>query len=257
MPQNIEYKSSEIKDFYSTQRTAWKQFYPSERKVFERTLEGFGADAKVLDVGCAAGGLGRALHQRFQISDYTGIDINKEVIEFAKSAPFPDGLNARFEHGDIISDDCEIGKSQYDATIALGCADWNLHPEAIVNSCWNLVKPGGQLIISLRLTPEAGVNDISRSYQYINFSEDKDVSSKEIANYVILNIAQALKIIEKLQPSEVYGYGYWGSPSTTAVTLYDQIVFGVFSISKPIAENTSSASCLLELPLDLFTRTDS
>ena len=41
-------------------------------------------DSKVLDLGCACGGLGLALKEKFQIKDYTGIEINYQAWKTAK-----------------------------------------------------------------------------------------------------------------------------------------------------------------------------
>ena len=83
MSKNISYQTSEISNFYSKNRIKWLDFYDSERKVFEKV--GFGEDVSVLDLGCGCGGLGFALKERFGITNYTGIDINKSAIDVAKS----------------------------------------------------------------------------------------------------------------------------------------------------------------------------
>jgi len=77
---NIRYQSSEIGEFYSQHRSAWKDFYPSEQFVFERIAAEAGKIGRVLDVGGAAGGLGRALAERFGIASYTCVDVNPHAI---------------------------------------------------------------------------------------------------------------------------------------------------------------------------------
>ena len=47
------------------------------------------------------------------------------------------------------------------------------------------VKPGGNLLVSLRLTNEKSINDINQSYQYINYEGNK---IGEKAPYVIFNV---------------------------------------------------------------------
>ena len=64
MTKNIEYKSREIQDYYSCNRSTWEEFYPSERWVFTKLAGSEGFLGDVLDVGCACGGLGAALSQQ-------------------------------------------------------------------------------------------------------------------------------------------------------------------------------------------------
>jgi len=47
---------------------------------------------------------------------------------------------------------------------------------------WTLVKDGGCFLLSVRPTPEASTNDISKNYQDIG-----DLSIPDRANYVVFN----------------------------------------------------------------------
>lgn len=246
---NIEYKSKELLKFYCCNRQRWEEFYPSEKWVFgkvagkERTLK------DVLDVGCACGGLGTALNERFILNSYTGVDINKDSIDWARKEwrlPIP----VTFIVGDIV----DLGMSaNYDVVVSLSCADWNIETSKIIDACWKRVRPGGYFIISLRLTPKKGVNDIEKSYQYINFSGDD--KEPEIANYVIFNFRESLMMMKELNPlpESIGAYGYWGSPSSTAVTPFDRLVFAVFYIKKGLEENSNQAiKAEFNLPMDIL-----
>jgi SAM-dependent methyltransferase len=245
---NIAYKSEEMLEFYSSNRRKWNDLYLSERWALERVADQNKTLGEVLDVGCACGGLGAALNEKGIINSYTGVDIHKGAIDWAlkhQKLPVP----ATFIQGDIV----ELGfNRQYDTVISFSCVDWNIETEKIVRVCWKLVKEGGYFIISLRLTPEDGINDIKKSYQCINFSgRNKD---PEIANYVVFNFQDALRMMRDLSPEpELIGaYGYWGSPSPTAVTLYDKLVFAVFYIKKGTNNTAQNISVELNLPIDLF-----
>ena len=37
-------------------------------------------NSKILDIGCACGGLGEVLQKKYGIKDYTGIEINKKSL---------------------------------------------------------------------------------------------------------------------------------------------------------------------------------
>ncbi len=248
---NIEYKSQQIQDFFSSHRQKWEEFYPSERWVFNK-IAGFRKTfGDILDVGCACGGLGAALSEKFIFDSYTGIDINKNAIEWARNNQKL-SMPVKFIAGDILKQ--KLNKS-YDVVASLSCADWNIETGKIINYCWDRVKPGGYFIISLRITKERGINDIRESYQHIDFSGKK--SNCEIANYVVFNFKDVLGMIEGLKPSPqlVGAYGYWGLSPKTAVTLFKKLIFAVFYIQKrtPIIDREEqSIKTEFNLPIDIF-----
>lgn len=248
MSQNITYTSGEILQFYSHNRQAWADFYPSEQWVFEHIAGDKYCLGDVFDVGCAGGGLGAALCERFSLKSYTGIDIHRGIIEWAREHRNLH-INTEFIAGDISTLTLE---REFDLVASLGCADWNIETKKIISDCWKKVKPGGHFVVSLRLTTGRTVNDINESYQHINFSgTDKE---PEKANYVVTNYREAMALFQSLEPlPELIGaYGYWGKPSTTAVTPFKKILFGVFYIRKG---QQSPADCRSELyfPADVYS----
>ncbi|MDD2752849.1 MAG: class I SAM-dependent methyltransferase [Candidatus Omnitrophica bacterium] len=245
---NIIYKTKQIRRFYSAHRNKWKQFYPSECWVFNRILKDKKTFGRILDVGCACGGLGMALAQRKSVVSYSGIDINAEAVRWAKEN-IKLSVPARFISGDIVK---AALRRKFDTVVSLSCADWNIETRKIISACWEKVKPGGWLIISLRLTDEDGINDIGKSYQSINFFGRE--RKPEIANYVVFNFKDALKLFKNLTPCPMMigAYGYWGKPSPQAVTLFNKLVFAVFYIKKPINHVPGSIIAEFNLPMELF-----
>ena len=241
--QNIEYKSEQISEYYQTNRMSYDDFYPSEKVIIEKVFSEENAKS-VLDIGCACGGLGKALSDEFNISQYIGIDINKEAINWAKKNNI---LN--IPHQYIADDILNIDIEQADVVFSLSCADWNIQTDAIIQKSWQSVKEGGILIMSLRLTKEESINDITKSYQYIDFFNKEE--KKEKANYVIYNINDSLNLFDKLSPppSEVNAYGYYGQPSKTAIVPYDKLLFSVFAIKKDVANSTRVK---LNFPIEVF-----
>lgn len=240
---NISYRSSGLARYFSGYRDKWADFYPSERWVIERVAAESKGLGRVLDVGCASGGLGRALAGRKLLKSYAGIDINPQVIEAASAADSP-LRGPRFECGDILRAKA-FRRETFDTVFNLSCADWNVETARIISASWRKVTLGGRLIISLRLTPGRGVNDVRRSYQPITGGED-------IANYAVFNVREALRLFAELpHAGRLLGYGYWGKPSRTAVTPYRALVFAVFALQKG-KEDRAAPSMELRLPLSLF-----
>jgi SAM-dependent methyltransferase len=247
MRKNIIYKSPQISEYYNNHRQKWDDFYESEKWVFERISSEKKSLGKILDVGCACGGLGMALNQKFNIMSYTGIDINREAIEWARkncSLTVP----SFFIAGDVL--DVDISTT-YDMVVSLSCADWNIKTDDIIDACWKRLKTDGYFVISLRLTPLPGINDIKSSYQLINFSGGQE--DPEIANYVVFNFKEALLRIKRLKPQFIGAYGYYGKPSQTACTPFPRLVFAVFYIKKGKGVRKSENIITeFKLPLDIF-----
>jgi SAM-dependent methyltransferase len=235
---NIKYKTTVLSNTYSNHRICWDEFYKSEKVILEKT--GISTSDSILDLGCGCGGLGIALNERFGNTNYTGIDINEPSIRKSKNV----NSFGKFYCGDIL--DCQFDhfRSTFDKVISFSCIDWNIEFEAMFKRSWSFVKPGGYLIISLRLTDQNSILDITRSFQQI------DENFK--AQYVVLNINETMEKIKELNPSKVNSYGYWGTVNklygNKTKTSYDEVCFSVFSIKKRIDE-TYPIQINLELPL--------
>ena len=78
---NIKYKTVNLSEFYTTNRTTFSELYLSEQRAFEKLAPM--VNLSMLDVGCGAGGLGIAL-SHMGLSNYTGIDINQQCIDEGK-----------------------------------------------------------------------------------------------------------------------------------------------------------------------------
>lgn len=241
---NIKYKSDDISEFYKTNRMNYEDFYPSEKIIIESILKGE-SNKTILDIGCACGGLGKALSDNFNISSYTGIDINTQAIEWAK-----DNNKLNIPHNYIDDDILKSDVQKADIVFSLSCADWNIQTDAIIKKSWDCVNDGGYLIMSLRLTKEQSINDVNKSYQYIDFFHNNN--KKEKANYTIFNIIDILKIFNNLtpKPSNIDSYGYYGTPSSTACIPYDKLLFAVFAVKKDKLDLDTKLN--LKFPLDIF-----
>jgi SAM-dependent methyltransferase len=242
--ENIHYASPEIERFYREHRTRWSEFYESERMMFERLQ--LNAPAKVLDIGCGCGGLGLALRERFGIKDYTGIEINAQSVETARRMN-PAG---RFLNADVLAVSAvALPDTTYDLVVSLSCIDWNVEFDRMLARAWDFVKPGGHFLSSFRITSGKSISDISRSYQYINFAGKHE---GETAPYVVLNFKDLLTRLNALHPAQISGYGYWGAPSATAVTVYEKICFAVLALEKPAQPVVADAKLDLQLPDEIL-----
>jgi 2-polyprenyl-3-methyl-5-hydroxy-6-metoxy-1,4-benzoquinol methylase len=250
---NIHYKSDSIAEFYSKNRVRWNQFYPSEQHIFEKVFAEHGNIKTVLDVGCACGGLGRALHERFAIGHYCGVDVSRGSIELARMdlPEFP--VPCQFECADIAARPERLAGKKYDLVTSLGCADWNCDTDEIIRACWDYTAEGGYFVFSFRLTNQKTLDNMSAGYQYVHFEDaSKLTGDEEKAPYVVTNVLEMTEMVDSFvpKPDRLLGYGYWGTPSVMAVIPYKSVVFSVLAVRKNHASSSTIAELLL--PLDLL-----
>jgi len=237
----IHYATNEIANFYSHSRICWNDIYQSEKWIIHKVAgERLNLD-RVLDVGCATGGLGVALNENFVLSEYIGVDVNCPSISVAKQRKI--SVKSEFICGDIL-DVNSLQLESFNTVFSLSCADWNNGTEPIIQKCWEYVKENGHFIMTLRLTPKLSISNIEESFQYIYYQDDnpKKISELEKAPYVIFNVKDAIQLLTNLspRPSKLTAYGYWGKPSLTSNTPYDRLVFTALSLEK--RKNVSSVT---------------
>jgi precorrin-6B methylase 2 len=240
---NIAYKTEELKNYFSQNRVSWDQFYNSEKQVIQR-LE-LGSQASILDIGCGCGCLGLALSERYSIDRYVGVEINDSAANYARV------LNpaAKIYQGDFL----EVSKAGlnnilFDVFFSLSCFDWNIQFQEMFEAAWRHVAPGGVLVATFRLTTQKGCSDFKKSFQYINYSGEL---IGEKAPYVVMNISDLMKDIIGLNPESIYGFGYYGPPSKTAITPYKTICFTGMSIRKKIISDSTLPEIIMDIPEDI------
>lgn len=244
---NIVYKAEELSAFYSRHRIGWEKLYPSEKCVFDKM--GLDSSDRVLDLGCACGGLGVALAERFGIRDYVGVDINKQCIEHApKVCPW----------GTFINDDFlnvfDNFPHSFDLGLSLSAADWNIQTEAMLSALFSRIRVGGRLVLSCRLASERIVGECLEVEQYVCFEESLVESATETAPYKVYSLPKILRILRAIgNVAEIAGYGYWGKvpPSVRGLPV-DRVFYLVATVSK--AESRVAAPRLsLDVCTDLLT----
>jgi len=255
MSKNINYRSNNIARFYREHRRRWNELYPSERWVFERVASDHGQIGRVLDVGCAAGGLGDALAERFDtLQSYTGIDINEGAVESARAL----ARNASYPAYFFAADICNWHRDgpAFDLVSALSVVDWNVEAARNLAACWDHVAPGGHFILSLRLTPGETICDMSSSFQFIWFDPPPVPANTERAPYNLFNTNEAIALFARQRPvpEKITVYGYWGPVSAVARTPHERLIFSVATLRKP-AGATALVKPIIEthLPDDAFT----
>ncbi len=242
MNQNIAYQTDQLARHFSRNRIRWSQFYESERAIVGQL--NLGPGSTVLDIGCGCGGLGLALLEKFGVGNYTGVEINPLAAEAGKAI----NSRARILCGDILElNRSELLNRHFDVVFSLSCVDWNVQFADMLAAAWDRVVPGGHLVATFRLTVGKGCNDIGRSYQFINFD---GIRMGERAAYVVLNAGDLIRQFTQFNAVDIRAFGYWGSPSATAVTPFDRLCFSAFSVRKRTKE-TEEPRFDLQLPAEI------
>jgi precorrin-6B methylase 2 len=243
MMENVAYGTDQISRYFSQNRVRWDQFYESERRIIEGLSLRPGD--KILDIGCGCGGLGLALLEKFGVTDYTGVEINRPAAESAKEM----NPAATIIPGDILSvSEGKLAGRLFDVVFSLSCVDWNVRFADMLAAAWVHVAPGARFVATFRLTTEAGCNDIARSYQFVSYDGKME---GERASYVVLNAAELVEQLLEFDPSEISAYGYWGKPSPTAVTPFKDLCFAAFSVRKRAPGDSAAVKLKLDLPTEI------
>jgi SAM-dependent methyltransferase len=231
MKNNIKYSSIELAEFYDKSRTTWQDFYDSEKTILEKFIH---PNNSILDLGCACGGLGKVLSDKFLATDYWGIDINPHCVGLAKKRH----ANSIIECGDILDHKFDKYTNKFDRVISFSCSDWNVQSKEMFQRAWSFVTPGGVFIASLRLTKGKTIVDSEISYQTV-FGEH--------AAYCVYNLGDALRLFDN--PKTICAVGDVKEIRNNTTCPYDQLCFSVFAVTKRQSSDISETVLDLDLPL--------
>ncbi|MFZ9310621.1 MAG: bifunctional 2-polyprenyl-6-hydroxyphenol methylase/3-demethylubiquinol 3-O-methyltransferase UbiG [Arenimonas sp.] len=108
---------------------------------------------RVLDVGCGGGLLTEAMAA--EGAQVTGIDLSEQLIDIARLHLLESGLKAEYR---VISAEAMAAEQPagFDAVTCMEMLEHVPDPQAIVQACFELLKPGGRLFLStINRTPAA------------------------------------------------------------------------------------------------------
>jgi 2-polyprenyl-6-hydroxyphenyl methylase/3-demethylubiquinone-9 3-methyltransferase len=108
---------------------------------------------RVLDVGCGGGLLTEAMAA--EGSQVTGIDLSEQLIDIARLHLLESGLQADYR---MISAEAMAAEQPagFDAVTCMEMLEHVPEPQAILQACFDVLKPGGRLFLStINRTPAA------------------------------------------------------------------------------------------------------
>ena len=146
------------------------------------------AGKKVIDVGCGGGILTESMAKKG--ADVTGIDLSEKAIKVADLHSLESNLNIRYQ---LISAEqmAEQEAGQFDVVTCMEMLEHVPTPSSIIQSCAQLVKPGGYVFFStINRNPKAYLQAILGAEYLLNIlpkgTHDyaKFITPAELSQYI-------------------------------------------------------------------------
>ena len=246
----LNYTSKEAADYFSKNRSSINDFYDSEQFILKKLIKNISSlesSQTVLDLGCASGGLGRALKDELREKiNYIGIDINPLSVNLGRD------LHKDLEliEGDFSKKIDLLHHKKINFVISLSCIDWNDNFEQSLEKILDFCRNKKCDFIFTFRASKTGINNIDESYQFINYNNEK---KGEIATYVVLSHELIRSIIKRFDPQETLISAYKGTPSKVAITPYSELIFGCIWLKNCFQDNALSNNMIGgEFPLEIF-----
>lgn len=103
------------------------------------------AGKKVLDVGCGGGILAESMARHG--AEVTGIDMGEAPLEVARLHGLESGLTVNYQQT-TAEHFADNNPQQFDVVTCMEMLEHVPDPSSVVNACYRLVKPGGQVFFS-------------------------------------------------------------------------------------------------------------
>lgn len=210
--------------FFGDHRMTSRDVYPSEwHFIKDRLREGM----RVLDIGCAQGGFAAVFAEHLSRFEYTGVDISAAMIAAAQ-ARFPQHRFLAVPEGDLSA----LGEAHYDLVLVLGILHLHEGWRDTIRAAWWHTR--GSLILDLRETEDATIEDKARSFMRMDFNSDDESHRDTRVPYNIINRREASETVRALCPdaSRVTDYGYETQVTSSASTPYPRVRAAVYCIER-------------------------
>ncbi|MHA2282060.1 MAG: class I SAM-dependent methyltransferase [Promethearchaeota archaeon] len=130
------YPTVEADEYFYSIVSRHNLYYPYEKAEFLYAEKYIKNDSSVLEIGCGAGTFGE------KISNYIGIDINKDAIKKAKEK----GLNV---YSQTIDEHFEDNTDKYDIVCAFQTVEHVANTRGFISNAVKCLKENGKLIIAV------------------------------------------------------------------------------------------------------------
>lgn len=213
-----------VLDFFAERRGDLAELYPSERFFLDGCLKD---GMRVLDIGCAQGGLAAALAERLGRFEYTGVDVNADMVERAR-ARFPAHRFHRVREGDYSA----LGAETFDLVVVFGILHLHETWRETLAAAWR--HTGGTLLFDLREVEGPTIEDKAVSYFRMDFNGADAAHTSARLPYILVNSAEALGAARRICAGAraVARYGYTHPISGAAVSPVAEAMASVYRVDR-------------------------
>lgn len=213
-----------VLQFFDAARSTTDQVYASEWLFLKDRLR---PGLSVLDVGCAQGGFAGVLAEHLDDFSYTGIDINPEMIERARSRHpghdfhvAPDG------------DWSMLAGRRFDLVLVLGILHLHETWRDTIARAWS--HTAECLLMDLREHDGATLEDKAVSSFRMDFGGGDASHAETRLPYNIVNSAEALAIVRRQTPDarRISHFGYLHPVSASASTPVAEVMANVWCVER-------------------------
>jgi ubiquinone/menaquinone biosynthesis C-methylase UbiE len=195
---NKIWNAKEIIKFFNNNRSTYGSLYKGEKYLISKYIE---KDDRILDIGCAQGGMYKILKKKFGEIDYTGVDFNKKMINLAKN-------KFNYKKFYFYKDKNYLGffKKRFDVVIIFGILHLNYDWKNILINAHKVAKK--RILFDLRFSL---LNKKSTNYLSLNLNNK---SKKSLVPYILLNKSEYSNFFnKKFKNCKLDIYSYSGKPS--------------------------------------------
>lgn len=154
-----------------------------------QVLDWISKNNKILEFGCHTGLLSRALKED-KDSLVTGIDINKDALEVARSWQ---DVSYLIDIEDVNGWEGELSNSKFDIILFLHVLEHLRNPEEVLNAAIKKLKLNGFIIIGL-----PNISNINERYKMLNgHFEYEETGVMDKTHYKMFNYHSAVNMIKK------------------------------------------------------------
>jgi SAM-dependent methyltransferase len=213
-----------ILNFFDRMRLTTSHIYPSEWFFLKDKLV---ENISVLDIGCAKGGMANVLAEHLKHFQYTGVDINAQMIATARER-FP-----QHSFHQILEEDYSLLMDEkFDLVLCLGILHLHECWRSTIRLAWQHTKKS--LILDLRETHLASIENKSEAYFKMDFDNTDNPDSDYILPYNIINTSEALAVINEICPdaTRIAHYGYTQKLSKLTVSPIAAVMANVYCIER-------------------------
>lgn len=210
--------------FFGAERRATQDVYPSEWLFLKDMLR---EGVSILDLGCAQGGFASIVAENIQAFSYTGVDISPAMIARAKK------LHPQHEFLCVPEGNYSMLKARrFDVVLALGFLHLHLGWRDTLAAAWSYTA--GSLLIDLRETHQATLEDPKASRFRMNFDGNDAAANHVFLPYIIVNTSEALETVSRIcgGARSIARYGYLHPVSNLADSPIHQTMATTYRIDR-------------------------